>query len=379
VEPEIVAALAIEAREKMKLRHVPLFIVREMARRRDHKKLVAATLERVIQRPDELAEFVALYWKEKRQPLSAQAKKGLAKAFNKFDAYQLGKYDRDNPVKLRDVLFLCHAKPKDAEQEELWKKLVDGTLESPDTWEVALSAGKDRKETWERLIAENRLGALALLRNLRNIKEAGIESSVILGALKAMKAERVLPFRFISAARFAPQWEPQLEEAMFKCLDGLEKISGRTVLLVDVSGSMDSGKVSRKSDITAMDAACGIAMLAREMCEDAVVYTFSDKLVQVPARRGFALRDAIVGSQPHSGTYIGESLKALREKYDRIIVFTDEQSHDRVPDPVGKGYVINVATNRNGVGYGRWLHIDGFSEAALDFIRGLEKESESLK
>jgi hypothetical protein len=59
---------------------------------------------------------------------------------------------RETTVKLRDVLFLCHAKPKDAEQAETWKKLVENTLESPDTWEVALSAGKDRRETWERLL-----------------------------------------------------------------------------------------------------------------------------------------------------------------------------------------------------------------------------------
>ncbi len=40
----------------------------------------------------------------------------------------------------------------------------------------------------------------------------------------------------------------------------------------------------------------------------------------------------------------------VREQYDRIIVITDEQSHDRVPAPTGKGYVINVASAKNGVG-----------------------------
>jgi 60 kDa SS-A/Ro ribonucleoprotein len=87
----------------------------------------------VIQRADELGEFVALYWKEKKQPLSAVFKRGLAGAFTKFDAYQLAKYDRESVVKLRDVLFLCHAKAKDEAQAALWKKLVENTLESPDT------------------------------------------------------------------------------------------------------------------------------------------------------------------------------------------------------------------------------------------------------
>jgi len=47
---------------------------------------------RVIQRADELAEFVAIYWKDGRVPLSGQAKKGLAAVFPKFDEYQLAKY-----------------------------------------------------------------------------------------------------------------------------------------------------------------------------------------------------------------------------------------------------------------------------------------------
>jgi hypothetical protein len=37
VAPEKVAALAIEAREQMKLRHAPLALVREMARHKTHR------------------------------------------------------------------------------------------------------------------------------------------------------------------------------------------------------------------------------------------------------------------------------------------------------------------------------------------------------
>lgn len=78
-------------------------------------------------------------------------------------------------------------------------------------------------------------------------------------------------------------------------------------------------------------------------------------------------------SQPHSATYLGKALDAVEGPYDRIIVITDEQSHDRVPSPRGTGYVINVASARNGVGYGPWTHIDGWSEAVLDYIREVER------
>src|SRR5256714_5843563 len=125
VEATRVAALAVEAREKMKLRHAPLLLVREMARHGTHRALVAETLQRVIQRADELAEFVAIYWKDGKAPLSAQVKKGLAGAFSKFDAYALAKYNRPGPIKLRDVLFLCHARPLNDAQAEVWKQLVE--------------------------------------------------------------------------------------------------------------------------------------------------------------------------------------------------------------------------------------------------------------
>lgn len=92
VDARKVAEMAIEARTSMKLRHVPLLLVREMARSSTHKGLVADTLRCVVQRPDELTEFVAIYWAEGKQPLSAQVKKGLALAFEKFDKYQLSKY-----------------------------------------------------------------------------------------------------------------------------------------------------------------------------------------------------------------------------------------------------------------------------------------------
>jgi 60 kDa SS-A/Ro ribonucleoprotein len=372
VEAARVAALAVEAREAMKLRHAPLCLVREMARHATHRGLVSETLARVIQRADELAEFVAIYWAEGRAPLSGQVKKGLAAAFPRFDEYALAKYDRAGAVRLRDVLFLCHAKPRDAEQAAVWKRLIDGTLTTPDTWEVALSAGGDKRASWERLLAERKLGALALLRNLRNMKDAAVSESLVLDALSIMKTDRVLPFRFIAAARYAPQWEEALEQAMFRSVQGREKLSGRTVLLVDVSGSM-TAPLSARSEMMRTDAAYGLAVLLREIADEVSLYTFSDALQRVPARRGFALRDALDQSQPHGGTQLGAALGKIDERYDRIIVITDEQSHDRVPAPKGRGYVINVASYRNGVGYGPWTHIDGWSEAVVEYIRELER------
>jgi 60 kDa SS-A/Ro ribonucleoprotein len=373
VAAEKVAGLAVEARGKMKLRHAPLLLVREMARQKTHRHLVSDTLATVIQRADELSEFVAIYWKDGRVPLSGQVKKGLAAVFPKFDEYQLAKYDRDGPIKLRDVLFLCHAKPRDEAQAAVWKRLIWGRLTTPDTWEVALSSGADKREAWERLLTEQKLGALALLRNLRNMKEAGVDESLVLKAVREMSTGRVLPFRFLAAARYAPQWEEALEQAMLKSLASAEKLPGKTIVLVDVSGSM-TAPLSRRSEMQRTDAAYGLAVLLREIGEKVAVFSFSNDLVEVPARRGFALRDAIDASQQHGATYLGKAVEKLneKEKYDRLIVITDEQAHDTVPAPKGKGYVINVASYKNGVGYGKWTHIDGWSESVIEYIRALE-------
>ena len=215
VAAAVVAALAIEARERFNLRHAPLMLLCALARTGSGTSLVSETIARVIQRADELSEFLALYWRNGRRPLTKQMKRGLAAAFAKFDAYQLAKYDRDGPVKLRDVLFLVHAKPKDEAQAALWKQVAERSLSSPDTWEVALSGGADKRESFERLLGQRKLGYLALLRNLRNMDQAGVDEALVKDAILARRgAERVLPFRYVAAARAAPRFEPWLDQAL---------------------------------------------------------------------------------------------------------------------------------------------------------------------
>lgn len=379
VKPAELAALAIEAREQFNLRHVPLLLLHALVQTAKGTSLAGDTIARVIQRADELSEFLAIYWRDGKKPLAAQVKRGLGEAFTKFGPYALAKYNRDAKVKLRDVLFLTHAKPKDEAQAALWKKLVDGTLESPDTWEVSLSAGADKKETFERLIREGKLGYLALLRNLRNMMQAGVDDALVREAILARKggAERVLPFRYVAAARAAPVYERELDQALVASIAELPPLSGPTVVLVDVSGSMDA-PLSAKSDLRRIDAAAALAAIAP--AERLRVFTFSEQLVEVPPRRGMAGVDAVIRSQHHSGTYLGRALSELSAKanYERLIVITDEQSADAARLHVsGKHYLINVASNRNGVGYGNgWTHIDGFSESVLRFIVESEKRDD---
>lgn len=372
VSPEAIASLAIEARSVHHLRHVPLLLLKSLVAR-GQGRMVSDAIEATIQRADELAEFVAIYWQGGHQPLSNPMKKGLARAFRKFSPYQLAKYNRDGAVKLRDVLFLCHAKPEDDDQAAAWRRLIDGTLSPPDTWEVSLSGGADKRETFERLIRENRIGYLALLRNLRNMVDAGCDEQLVKDAILSRRgAERVLPFRYVAAARAVPQLEPTLDIAIMAAVGGSRSSPGKTLILVDVSGSME-GQLSSRSDLTRLDAAATLSAVYRG--DDVRVFTFSDGVVEVPRRVGMAGIDAVRSSQPHNGTRLGLAVEAMNAiPHDRLIVITDEQSFDRVPPPVAShAYMINVAPHKNGVGYGRWTRIDGFSEGVLRFLAEYER------
>lgn len=373
VSPDFVKTLAQTARTKFKLRHVPLLLARELAR---IGKLKAEDLNAVIQRPDEMGEFLSIYWKDKKQPLSNQVKKGLGAALKKFNEYTLAKNDKGSAgISVRDVMFLTHPKPDNEAQEELFKRIASGTMATPDTWETKLSAGEDKGVTFSRLMLQDKLGALAFIRNLRNMVQADVDTNLIREYAKNLDVTKVLPFRYIAAARIVPQFEDMLEEMMLRSLKEHKKLPGKTVLMIDVSGSMFGAPVSAKSDLDRFDAAAALAVLCREICEEVEIYSFSYDAVRVAPRRGFALVEAIRDSQDHGGTSMGASLRTIDRatKYDRIICFTDEQSHDCPDTPKGLGYIVNVAAYRNGINESSWTTISGFSEAVVDYIQIMEE------
>ncbi|MFW6002499.1 MAG: TROVE domain-containing protein, partial [archaeon] len=336
-----------------------------------------------IQRADEITELLSIYWSDEfggKRPICNQIKSGIKRAFHKFDEYQFAKYNRkQKAIWLRDVMNLTHPKPN-SKNEDIFKRLINDELKTPDTWEVNLSAGKNKKETFKRMIKEKKLPYMALLRNLRNMMEAKVDEKLIKEALiDGAERSRALPFRFIAAAKCGSKHlESTIDKAMLMSLKNREKIDGSTIILVDVSGSMVA-PLSRNSYMYRLDAAFGLAILSREVFSDCKVYSFSWELADVPDRRGIALADAISKSQSNMGTNLGSALNKLKKKhpnYKRYIVITDEQSHDRVSSPnCERGYLINVAPYQVGVGYdNNWIHIDGFSEATIDFIVEYEKE-----
>lgn len=399
-KPEDVAHLAIEARTMQKLRHIPLYIAVEMLKHKDHKAYVELVLPQIITRADMITDFAALYAKRnggKMKPMAAAAKRGLAKSFENFKEYHFAKYDRDADVKLRDVMFLVHPKPGEG-REELYKKIATRTLSTPDTWEVALSTGQDKKDTWTRLITEGKIGGLAMLRNIRNMRGAGVDKKVIKQGLTSLKGTMLLPLNFLSAAKYNPEFSREIESAMLSSYSSLPKLPGRTLFIVDVSGSME-GPSSEHSAFTGFDKAAAMAMLAVNQCEDyEIVATAGNDGLRKQAsnhlrypKKGFELIQQLEHTRydiGYGGIFTRQCLEWCKDNikgdFDRIIVFTDSQDCDnvnKIPKPYGKNnYICDINASTKGINYqGVWTaEISGWSEHFLTFIASMEGISNSF-
>ena len=386
--------IALEARTMQKLRHTPLFLAVEMCKYPEHKMFVQDLLPQIITRADMLTDFLAIYWKDGKKPIANQAKKGLAKAFHNFNEYKFAKYDRDAAIKLRDVMFLCRPKPENQYEQDLFKKVADRTLATPETWEVLLSTGKDKKESWTKLISEGKIGGLAMLRNIANMKRANVDKKVINEGLEKLKSSMLMPLDFLKAFRMNPEFGRQIEDAMINSYANLPKLKGKTLFIVDVSGSMGA-RMSEKSDFTRYDAACAMAMLAANQCEDYEIvctagndYTHTGAHRHIPyPQKGFGIFEQIREANRnigYGGIFTRQCLewcndKFKGQKFDRIIVFSDSQDCDfperRTPKPFGTyNYICDVSAHTKGVNYkGTWdAEISGFSEHFITFIAAME-------
>ena len=373
---EEVIKLIKKVKFDMRLRHCPLWMIACLINK--GTKGLSDLISSVLTRPDDMGELLALYKKandDKDVPLTNQLKKGIAKAFTTFDEYQLGKYNRDSVYKLVDIANLCHPETTTAID-----KLIKGTLETPMTWEVGLSkAGQDKTskaDVWNNLIAENKLPDMAFLKNIRGMINSGVDEDLVKERVKQINQKKLLPMDFIRAGMNNPTIENEIEEKLLNFYD-TPCLKGKTAILVDVSGSMFYDDV--RGNISRFQYASALAMIGRECCENVDLYTFSEKTVQVPNRRGFALMAALNNSQSHSGTRMWSAIKNVQEKkdYDRIIVITDEQTYyDDTPCNVTapKAYILNVAPYKNGVGYEKNItHINGTSDKIFNYIECYEE------
>jgi len=374
---EQVATLAVEARQDLGLRHAPILLLTALAARRECGPTVRSTAAVVLRTPRDAMDLVALYWKDGKKPLPAAFKRAIGDGFARWTDYQIAKYATLDSVvvRLRDLLFLAHVKPKEG-REALFKALADKELRAPDTWEAALSVpGADKRAVWERLLADGRLGSLALVRNLRNMEQVGTDAALVRAALANAKAADVWPWQALAAAREAPAYTHDLDALMLRSAGTLPRLPGRTLVMVDVSGSMNNS-LSDKGVMKRMDAAAGLAVVLREVCDGLDVVTFSSVAVHVtPLPRGATLAQAIIASQPHGGTNLHGALTATRAyfsgaQFDRVVILTDEQAQDSATEAVQvPTFVINLASYQRGIAWqGKVTRINGWSGGVVRWL-----------
>lgn len=372
-DPEFVARLAIYTRNVMNMRSIPLVLVVELAKSNSGNPIISKAIEYVVNRADEITELLAYYQLsnqrtgvKKLNKLSKQIQKGLCLSFNKFDEYQFAKYNRDTEIKLRDALFLVHPKARDISQQEVFDKIAKNTLATPYTWEVELSMLGQNKEgseidkkaalkaKWEELISSGKLGYMALLRNLRNILEADVTYKSIrsicirLSDKTAVLNSKQLPFRFLAAYReikiigspYTSMILGALEAAISVSASNIRGMKDSKVLIAcDVSGSMQHS-ISPKSKVLLFDIGLVLGMLLQSTCKRVISGMFGDtwKVINLSNNNilanveTFYKREGEVGYSTN-GYKVIDYLIQKRLRMDKIMVFTDCQMWNSVPQP----------------------------------------------
>lgn len=358
----------------------------------------ARFFDKVVHRVDDMTEIVA-YHKSRDQKISNAMKRGFSAAFGRFDAYQISKYRGDNKsVKLVDIVNICHPK-ETAKTNGAIGKLVRGELKQDATWEALVSAaGGDRAAmiaAWNTLLDTHRLGYFALIRNIRNIisladKKLRIKALFALTDEHAIKHSLVLPFRFDTAYKELLGVDRDAACAISRACEiscsNVPKFDGKTLVAVDVSGSM-SGRPIQIASLFA-------AILAKS--NNADIMTFHEE-----ARYAYYNPDDTIMTikskfdTTYGGTDFNSVFVKANERYDRIILLSDMQSW-------GTNYWSGNA--RNGIkyyrnefnpdckffsfdlaGYGSLLIpekntycLAGFSDKVFDIMARLEMDQNAL-
>ena len=228
------------------------------------------------------------------------------------------------------------------------------------------------------------------------MKKADVDRRVIVEGLTKLRSSMLLPLDFLKANRMNPEFSRDIEDAMLEAYKNLPKLLGKTLFIVDVSGSMGS-LTSGNSQFNRMDQACAMAMLAINQCEDYELVTTAgndgrriqaSEHIKYP-QKGFGVFNQIMETRNRiggGGIFTKQCLdwcrnQFKRTKFDRIIIFSDSQDIDFhynksiLPEPFGQyNYICDVSANTRGVNYrGRWTaEFSGCAEHFLTYIAALE-------
>ncbi|HRE49014.1 MAG TPA: TROVE domain-containing protein [Aggregatilineales bacterium] len=337
-DPEATLKEAVRLRQVDHIRTTPQVI---LVRAANHPAVRGTGLVRryapqIIARADEpavgLAYQRALYGK----PIPNALKKAWRDALEKANEYALAKYRLESrTVKLVDVANLVHPK------SEAVNKLVRGELRLTDqTWEAIISAKGASKESWEQALPL--MGHMALLRNLRNLLEQGVDPKAFKDTLIKGAAEgKQLPFRYYSAYRAVEKIAPPsvldaIEECLNLALGNLPTFPGRVMSLCDNSGSARGTTTSSMGKMQISTIANLTAILTAMQSGEGYVGIFGDKLDIMAVRKRSSLFDQLkevdkrgsaVGGGTENGVWLfwDEAIRT-RQHWDVVFIYSDMQA-----------------------------------------------------
>ena len=409
-DPQFVANLAVFARREFNMRSVSHVLAAFLAHEVEGKPYTRKVVKAICLRGDDATEIMSCYLSMFGKPIPNALRKGIKDVMQGFDEYTLAKYKGEGKsVKMRDLLCLCRPNPKNEAQSDMWKRLLNGELETPYTWETELSANGNNAKTWEALIDSGKVGYMALLRNLRNILNA--KPSNVSKALatienpEKVRRSKQLPFRFLSAYKElegigGSRVFDALENAIEASIENMPKLEGTTVIAVDTSGSMDSA-ISAKSKVRCYEIAMLLGLIANKICDDSIFYTFDTRIKKYAVSHRTGILGAVANSCCGSGTnmYLPfEKMIGDRIKADRIIILSDNECNDGGYWYSSKTVQASADEYRRKTGNDIWVHaidlqgygtqqfhgaktniIAGWSEKVFDFIKLAEQGEGNLE
>lgn len=352
-DKEFLAKSAIFARDEFGMRSITHALAGELASEISGKEWSKNFYSKVVNRVDDMSEILSYYLQNKTDIKSPKfpnsIKKGFAKAFDKFDGYQLAKYRSENKdVKLVDIVNLVHPTPTRKNGEAL-SQLINGDLKNTKTWESMLtSAGqkandeeelKDLKaDAWDELLTTRKLGYFALLRNLRNIitqsPKSVTKACEMLIDENLITKSKVLPFRFSKAYDEISKLDSNSEvrqvlkainEALNVSVMNVPKLDGETLVVIDVSGSM-SGTPSEIASLF------GAMLIKANECDVMTFATKAEYISYDPSDTVISLRNKFRFSG--GGTNFQDIFKKANKKYENVIILSDMQGWIGYTTPV---------------------------------------------
>lgn len=419
-DKKFAAKAAIFARNEFGMRSITHILASELTEYASGQDWAKGFYDKIIFRPDDMAEIISCLWNTKQtKKLPNALKKGFSKAFDKFDGYQLAKYRLEGKdVSLVDIVNLIHPTPTDKNREAL-KALVDGTLKNTKTWEAMLSnAGQVaeteeekaelKKDAWKELLETKKIGYLALLRNVRNIVEQAPDLVDLLCERLQDRAwitnpkNLVFPFQYLIAYKqFQSMQGSAAKKVLLALSNALEiscsnvpKFTGETLVVVDNSGSMCSPVAgSEHVQCSELGAIFG-AVLAKALGADIMEFGSDARYIDFnPADSvmSFAASFARNNKVGH-GTDFHSIFKKANRKYDRIFIFSDMQGWMGYTTPEGAFKDYRKRHDANPFiysfdlrGYGtlqfpenKIFALSGFSEKVFDLIDVAEKDKRAL-